>query len=230
MSKIPYVFLWSPKYEMFAKVLKAGIRNYDGLEDKSFFIPQEVFDSNSYKSPGHLMCGCSLKLQLTYDMLMSLPTNSYFIFSDADILIFPQKPLMELLNIYIKLEADAVFMRETMDKRFYNVGFSLLRVNDLNRQLFVDALKMYENQPDGLDGSFINACLKSYKGSCFFFPPELVATTCTVKELDAQVTNMGLMRSKLIVFQALCDANKKSEDAIKQKLEQYQILGVPVKI
>jgi hypothetical protein len=229
MSKIPYVFLWTPKYEIFANVLKAGIRTYEGLEDKSFFIPQEIFDANTYKSPGHLMCGCSLKLQLTYDMLKILPENSYFIFSDADILLFPQKPFMELLNLYIKLEADAVFMRETMDKRFYNVGFSFLRVNELNRKLFMDALKMYETEPDGLDGTFINHCLKSYNGSCFFFPPELVATTCTVKDLDAQSTNMGLMRSKLVVFQALCDANKTSEDSIKQKLEQYQILGVPVK-
>ena len=198
---------------------------YPELEDKSIFLPQEFFDANSNKSPGHLMTGCSLKLLTAYEMLKSLPENSYFIFSDADIILFSEKPLMELLKVYIDLEADCVFMRETMSREFYNVGFSLLRVNDVNRKLFLDALKKYETEPNGLDGSFINTCLVDYTGSCFYFPPELVATTSTVIDMIKKKASMKIMQSKIMVFQALCDADQPSEITIQQKLRQYRILG-----
>jgi len=222
---IPYVFIWTPKYKPFADILKKGLSMYPELEDKSIFLPQEFFDANSNKSPGHLMTGCSLKLLTTYEMLKTLPEDSYFIFSDADVILFPGKPLMELFKVYIDLKADCVFMRETISKEFYNVGFSLLRVNELNRNLFLNALKKYENEPNGLDGSFINTCLMDYTGSCFYFPPELVATTCTVIDMDKKKASLGIMRSKIMVFQALCDAHKSSEDMIQQKLIQYKILG-----
>jgi hypothetical protein len=221
---IPYVFIWTPKYEIFADVLKKGIKIYPELEDKSIFIPQEFFDAHSNKAPGHLMTGCSLKLLTAYEMLKTLPEDSYFIFSDADIILFPGKPLMELLNVYIRLGADCVFMRETMSMEFYNVGFSLLRVNQINRDLFLRALKKYESEPNGLDGSFINDCLKDYAGTCFYFPPELVATTSSVIDMDKKKASQYTMRTKIIVFQALCDAHKSSEQMIKQKLEQYKIL------
>lgn len=231
MTVIPYSFVWTPKYELFGRILKNCIEMYpDLLQDKSIFIPQEVWDSNANKSPGHFMTGCSLKLQVVYKLLHELPNDSYFIFSDADILLFPQKPLRELLNLYIKLEADIVFMREHLDMRFSNVGFSFIRVNDVNRDLFKRAIEMFEATPDGLDGSFINECLKTYRGSHFWFPPELVATTCTVKQLDENTSRIGVMRSKLCVFQALCDADKPSSFQLKQKLEQYEALGFPIKI
>ena len=171
------------------------------------------------------MTGCSLKLMTTYEMLKTLPEGSYFIFSDADVILFPEKPLMDLLKVYIDLNVDCVFMRETMSREFYNVGFSLLRVNDINRDLFLRALKKYENEPNGLDGSFINECLKDYPGSCFYFPPELIATTSTVIDMDKKRASHSLMRSKIIVYQALCDSHRSSEFMIKQKLEQYMILG-----
>jgi hypothetical protein len=224
--KIPYIFIYTPKYQLFADILKKGINSYSELEDKSIFLPQEFFDANSNKSPGHLMTGCTLKLRTTYEMLKTLPENSYFIFSDADVILFPEKPFIDLLKVYMNLNADIAFMRETISMEFYNVGFSLIKVNDVNRDLFLRAIKKYETEPNGLDGSFINECLKDYTGSCFYFPPELVTTTCTCIDMDKNKMRMGLMRSKIIVFQALCDADKSSEVMIKQKLEQYAILGI----
>ncbi len=227
--KFPYSFVWTPKYEIFAKTLKGCLAAYpDLLEDRSFFIPQEVWDANANKAPGHFMTGCSLKLQCVYKLLHELPEGSYFLFSDADILIFPSKPLRELLDLYVKVDVDIVFMREHMDMRFSNVGFSFIKVNDYNRDLFGRALEMFEKEPHGLDGSFINECLKTYEGTHFWFPPELVATTCTVKQMDENAARIGPMRSKIMVFQALCDADKPSVFQLSQKLEQYQILGYPL--
>lgn len=224
-EKIPYVFVWTPKYSIFSEILKNQLKPYPFLEDRSFFIPQEVWDANANKAPGHFMTGCSLKLQIVYKMLHELPNDSYFIFSDADIVIFPNKPFQELVDVYRKIDADIVFMRESLRHQFSNVGFSLIRVNDVNRDLFKRALDMFKDCSTGLDGSFINECLKTYTGTHFFFPPELVATTCTVKQMDEIQSNAMKMRKKIIVFQALCDADKPSVFQINQKLEQYQILG-----
>jgi hypothetical protein len=174
------------------------------------------------------MTGCSLKLQAVYKLLHELPNDSYFIFSDADILLFPDQPFYELLDLYRKVGADIVFMREHYETWFSNVGFSFIKVNDVNKDLFARAIKMFETEPNGLDGSNINECLKTYTGTHFWFPSELVATTCSLKQQDEIVHRQAKMRSKLIVYQALCDADKPTASQIYQKLEQYQILGIPI--
>lgn len=227
-TKIPYCFVWTPNYEIFAQILKKGIAEYPFLEDKSIFIPQEIWDTNSQKALGHPMTGCSLKIQMVCKLLLELPENSYFIFSDADILLFPEMPFFELIDLYRKLDADIVFMREHNGVQFSNVGFSLIRVNDINRNLFQEALRMFHQEPAGLDGNFINECLKTYKGSHFWFPCELIANTCSLSQQDEIESRISIMRSKLMIYQALSDAYTPVESQIIQKLTQYKILGIPI--
>lgn len=228
MGPIPYYFLWSPNYEIFANILKVGIGQYPSIfQDCSIFIPQEQYDTTLHENVGHFLCGSYLKLEKTYELLCTLPEDSYFIFSDADILIFPGKPLEKLIQTYIDIQADLVFMREATKLDFYNVGFSLIRVNEKNRQLFKQTLEEAYKHPLGLDGSLLNDAMKTYTGSIFYFPHEFVMTSSTLIDVQ-QKQNVSTMMQHLYVFQALCDPTRPKEERMFAKLMQYKSLGVPI--
>jgi hypothetical protein len=224
---IPWYYIWTPKYELFHKVLSFGIHNYPELvENKNIFMTQEDFNQYLNKAPGHYLCGCSIKLKKTYELLCTLPEGSYFIFSDADILLFPERGLEDLLSLYINQQADIVFMRESGNLKFNNVGFSLIRVCNANRELFKTALGRFEQEPGGLDGSFINEAIKSYKGRNYMFPVEFAATSSTLIEFQQNQHNVGLIVQSIVVFQAFVNPEHGVDNGIEQKLVQYKMLGV----
>lgn len=223
---IPFYFFWTPKYKVFADVLKKGLNHYPGIfENRELFMSQEEFDATMYKAPGHYLHGCFLKLEKTYELLHTLPENSYFVLSDADIILFPEKPIGELFELYMKIGADITFMRDIPSTKTYNCGFIFLRVCEANRNLYTQVMEECKRNPTELEQTIVNNCLKNYTGSLYYFPHELVTTTCGIIESDQRASNGMLMRKNIIIYQALCDADKPSEVTINQKLEQYKILG-----
>ena len=197
------------------------------FEDRSIFISQEQYDATLHENVGHFLCGSYLKLEKTYELLCTLPEDSYFMFSDADVLLLPGKPLDKLVQSYIDIQADLVFMREATKMDFYNVGFSLIRVNEKNRQLFKDAIEVAHTHPLGLDGSILNDCMKTYKGTIFYFPHEFVMTSSTMIDVQQKENRLAMM-DHLYVFQALCDPTKPKQERLMAKLMQYKMLGVPI--
>ena len=223
---IPFYYYWTPNYKVFADVLKKGLSYYPGIfEDRGIFMGQEEFDATMYKSAGHFLNGCFLKLEKTYELLKTLPENSYFVFSDADIILFDGKPIGELFELYMKMGADLVFMRDIPTTRTHNCGFIFLKVCQANRDLYKNVMEECKRTPTDLEQSIVNRMLKEYTGSLFFFPHEFVATTCSFIQSDQQVSNNMLMRSKCIIYQALCDADKPKDAILEQKMTQYKILG-----
>jgi len=228
-TKIPYYFIWSQSYEYFAQMLKQCIACYSNiLEDRSIFVEQSVFDEKIYKTPNaHFLQGCFIKLEKTYELLCTLPENSYFIFSDADVILFPNKKLNELLNLYIATDIDIVFMREGASSRTYNIGFSLIKVCDENRRLFQTVLELCKESPNELDQTLVNKALKSYNGTYHFFPTEFVCTTCVIADYNTK-KNIALTRDTYMIFQAISDPTLPKEQMIYDKLSQYKLLGIPI--
>lgn len=228
MGPIPYYFLWSKDYEIFVNILKLGLEQYpDVVEERGIYIPQEVYNETLNKAPGHFLCGSYLKLEKTYELLNTLPENSYFIFSDADILVIPEKQIGNLLNLYTSMGADMVFMREAANKPFYNIGFSLLRVNDKTRTFFKVVLEKAYKLRDGLDGSILNQSIKEFPGTVYFFPHELVLTSSTVFDIEHHL-RLDTIMPHVMVFQALCDPTKPKQERLIEKLQQYKAFGIPI--
>jgi hypothetical protein len=228
--KVPYHFIWSDKYQIFANVLKYGIESYsDIFEDKSEHYPQYVFDQSMNKAPGHFLCGCNLKLVKTLELLKTLPENSYFIFSDADIIIFPQRGLDKIVEEGINTGVDIMFMREAPERDCSNIGFSLIKVCDANRKLFEESLRLMEAEPSGLDQEFVNKALKTYTGKHQYFLPALVGTSSTlISYQNNDPSNFSSIINNIVVFQALCNPENGTDSAIVQKLQQYQMFGIEI--
>lgn len=228
MFPIPYCFVWSPDYEDFATILKRGIAEYSSIFTlHDTFISQEEYNQTLSNQERHFLCGSFLKLEKTRELLYTLPEDSYFIFSDADVALLPKTHLEKLLRYYMEVEADIVFMREAPQMNYYNIGFSLIRVNDRNRQLFQTILQKAEETPTELDQVLVNQALSEYTGSVFSFPHEFVMTSCSA--IDAQkVSNYETMCKHIYVYQPLCDPTKPKEHRRADKLGQYKVLGISV--
>jgi len=225
---IPYYYLWSDKYLILSLCLKEFISHYsDTLELRDIYLEQKLFDEQFKNSDAHFLCGVSLKIEKTYELLCSLEENSYFIFSDADIIIFKDKPLKELLEFYMKLSADIVYMKESCSENIANNGFIFLKVCDENRKLFKNILDKFIERPEELDMTLFNEELKNYEGLKYFFPTEIVATTTSSRELE-ECPNWQKMRKNHIIFQTLCNATLKNPGPIEQKLMQYNTLEINV--
>jgi hypothetical protein len=226
--KIPYYFIWSDKYKLLADVLKFGIQSYsDTFEDKSEYHPQHIFDQSMNKAPGHFLNGCNIKLVRTLELLKSLPENSYFMFSDADIIVFPQRGFDKLIQESINSGADIIFMKESPDNNTSNIGFSLIKVCQANRKLFEESLLLMAEMPTGLDQYFVNEALKLYTGKHGYFPTETVGTSSTlIYYQNNEPHNFNTIINNIVVFQALCNPENGTDSAIIQKLKQYEMFGV----
>ena len=223
-KKIPFYYIWTPKYKPFADVLKSGLEHYsDFLEDKDIFMTQEDFEATLSKTSeeGHFMTGCFLKIERIIELLYSLPENSYFVFSDADVILFPNKQLQKLLELYTTSDIDCVCMRESMACTVSNFGFCLFKVCDANRDLFLRILTMAKENPNGHDQGMLNDALRTYTGIHHFFPPEFVTTSSTLIDIYHRESNSSITKDAIMVHQTLVDASIKGIDAVYAKMVEY---------
>lgn len=228
---IKYHYQWSENYKMFRDILKFSLELYpDVFEISDEFIPQEkwnpILDSSIDKGL-HPIAGCWFKVYKIHELLHTLPENSYFIFSDVDIIIFPDRKLKELMDLYVNMEADMVFMKEAQNRDSSNFGFAMYRVNEINRKLYDHMLEEIKLDPHGLDQCIFNECLKQYNGSHFYFPPELVMTASSAIDCQHKTHNTATMFGKAMIYQAICDPTQGKESMIYQKIHQYKMFGIP---
>jgi hypothetical protein len=226
--RIKYHYQWSENYKMFRDILKFSLQLYpDVFEISDEFIPQEKWDNKIDNNPHGWLAGCWFKVFKIHELLHTLPENSYFIFSDVDIIIFPDRKLKELMDLYVNMEADMVFMKEAQNRDSSNFGFAMYRVNEVNRNLYDRMLEVIKIDPTSIDQCIFNTCLKDYTGSHFYFPPELVMTSSSAIDCQQKSHNASTMFGKAMIYQAICDPTKGKESMIHQKIHQYKMFGIP---
>ena len=195
-------------------------------------MDQSEFNKHIYKKPGEAYFnGCWIKLRKCYELLQTLSENTYFLFSDADVIVFPNKRIEDLFRLYMNIGANLVFMRDVPKLNVANCGFILIKVCQENRDLWKKVLDLAESGQASCEQGAINGMLRTYPKTVFFFPHEFVATTCTLREGELErESNVFPMRNEMMVFQALVDPTKDKKDVILQKVDQYQKLGIPIHV
>jgi hypothetical protein len=228
MFPIPLYYIWTPKYEVFHVILQDSLKLYtDVIEPRPIFISQEDFDNSLKEANG--FGGWFLKIDKILELLHILPTNSYFIFSDADMYFFPDKELKMLFDLYIKATIDFVGMRESNNQNITNIGFLLMRVCDEVRNLFINTHTIYENNKGISDQHLVNLSLKTFEGSAAHFPTVFVLTSSTMCEVCENMKIHDKMVSKAIIFQPLPHGDLDGFQKRINKLIQFTRMGVELR-
>jgi hypothetical protein len=228
MSPIPFYYIWTPRYECFHKLLSDSLLPYSTLlEPKPIFLTQEEFQATLSSSSG-AYTSWFLKIDCILEALHKLPEDSYFIFSDADVYLFPNRPIQELLNLYTKSKIDLVGMQESRSDPYLNFGFILLRVCDATRALFINTKRLNQETPGKSDQDLVNLALKTFTGTYGFFPPCFVSTMSTIEDMLETSICLSKSLSTIHIFQPLPHGDLPSREKLIAKLTQYYSIGVPI--
>ena len=198
MHTLPWYFVWSDKYGVFADILTSVV------SDKYFDlypieIPQEVFDRTTYKEGEHFLSGMFIKDYEIYKILQNTEENSYFIFSDVDVIAFEDE-LHNYLAPFLENRDnnDIVFYKE--NETSINVCFMLIKNTKKVRELYESIIQEHKIHKNDLDGSTMNKMLKTWDGKYSTFSPEYVASTINMEISQKTYKNICLFAASCTAF------------------------------
>ena len=127
--KIPWFYIWSPKYEIFHHILMSSLSDCPQFIMNPCFFPQSAFEYKRKAEDIHHFSGNALKLRMILNELKSLPEDSPVILSDADVFVTQPSRLYENC-ISMMHDYDIVGMSESIDDmKYINIGFIIFKNN-----------------------------------------------------------------------------------------------------
>lgn len=161
----PWYYVWSSRYRIFHEVLHFGARDISGVSLRPICIPQTIFDRKTEDTQQHFLTGIGIKIYCLLKSLQGLPVNSYFLFSDVDLIVL-DKELAVKLKEYEKNDITAMREKKGLDE--YNIGFMLIKHTPEVKQFFERVLQRIHKEMK-LDQDIFNEEIKQFSGSHGFF-------------------------------------------------------------
>jgi hypothetical protein len=129
MPPLSWYYMWSPKVEVFHRILQDIFDDSD-VQLHPIYLDQAMFDKDLYKAKGmHHWSGCVLKLDLILERIrLTEHKDKYIVFSDVD--IYVRKGIGAKMNESIKEGKDLYFLQETFTDRTANIGLILLKCTE----------------------------------------------------------------------------------------------------
>ena len=182
MTRIPWYYIWSDKYEIFHTIFQdITSRIYPFLREefaiRPIFIEQSEFDQKLNKTyQTHSFTGCNIKIDALIKCIES-NMGSNFIFSDIDIVIH-KSSIKEM--IIPKLQDDMTFMTEDTGSTQANIGFCLIKATQQTLEFWKQIQKLVVEE-SGHDQTLVNRLLKTtnLKTSLFSEKDIISQKTCT---------------------------------------------------
>ena len=142
---IPWFYVWSPRYEIFHRILQYQLQDVKDIELHPMFVAQSVFTKKD-KNSLHFLCGIGIKIYVLLKELKARP-GQFIIFSDVDLIVDAENLMKELPKYKNK---NIVCMRDIIGEEAYNIGFMLVKSTPDTIELFDSVLKkiMKENLLD----------------------------------------------------------------------------------
>ncbi len=218
-ERIPWYYMWTPKYEIFHRLIQEGMDRFPRLRadfcDRPIFFEQALFNKKlSTEASVHSFMNSNLKVDL---IIQCIEQNwgKYFIFSDADIFIRSAK-VKEMCAPFMELSYDSVFMAENSYDSEVNIGFILTRANEATLALWKD-IQAHINQNGGHDQSIMNNILREgWSGKW-----------CTF-DIGDVVSNKTYRDDKFIIFQFLSSCNGYESDMAEKLFSQYKFTNYDI--
>jgi len=182
MSRIPWYYIWSDKYEIFHTIFQdITSRVFPKIREefaiRPIYIEQQEFQKKLSKNiKEHPFSGCNLKIDALISCIEA-NKGSHFLFTDIDIII-RQPSIRALVKPF--LEYDMTFMTEDTDTKDANIGFCLIKATDETLSFWKEVQKRVLKEA-AHDQLIVNEMLKLTKRKFGLFSPKDIISqkTCT---------------------------------------------------
>jgi hypothetical protein len=164
-----WFYIWSPRYEIFHRVLQDCVKDISGIQMNPIFLPQSYFQK---KVEGHHFTGNSTKFRITLSALDKHP-GEYIIMSDTDLIVFNE---MGGFDTYLDSykSNDMTFMLDNYGSDVYNIGFCLIKSTPKTIEFVKHIIHRIDTE-NGHDQCIVNEELKKYSGPYgYFSTPDVV--------------------------------------------------------
>lgn len=217
---LPWYYAYSPRYEAFHWMFQDRIQSAY-FELRPQFIEQSVFDNVTYREGSyHYLCGCFVKQERIYELLKTLPENSYFLYTDVDYHIQDLDKLWESLYALMVSGVDMAFQYEPQNKPIHvcniNVGFGLFHVNQRVRDYFAAVLKAAAGENVKNDLDIMTEYLPPLADSVAVIPPEVISMPYSPYKYNAALIPI------------LCGNHGDYKKNLQEKYESLKSVNVPV--
>jgi hypothetical protein len=183
MSRIPWYYIWSEKYELFHTTFQdITSRIFPKLREqfsiRPLYIEQHEFSSKLSKNPHtHPFAGCNLKIDAVINCIEA-NMGKHFLFSDIDIIV-RQPTIKDMLAPF--QDHDMVFMTEDNNSQAVNIGFCYIKASKETLE-FWKTVQQKVRHEGGHDQDIVNQLIKSSPRlkTGLFSPVDIISQkTCT---------------------------------------------------
>jgi hypothetical protein len=225
MTPLPWFYVYSERYEAMHYMLHSHIYKDPDFRVHPIKVDQSEFAKTTYlESNTHFLAGCFIKQATILQILKQLPTDSYFIFTDVDILVFNTNGLREMFQSYMDKGCDMVYSWENSDQdipiKNYNIGISLIRVNEKTIKFFERFMEKSRTSVNTLDQNLLCSLLPEFPGTLGVFDKHVVTMSNFLNDLETT--------SKIKILQTLCSNHKDYHLNMQEKYMCMQNLGAPI--
>jgi hypothetical protein len=225
MTPLPWFYVYSERYEAMHYMLHSHIYMNPDFDVRPIKVDQSEFAKTTYlESNTHFLAGCFIKQAMILQILKQLPTDSYFIFSDVDILVVNSNGLLEMFQEYMDKNYDMVYCWENSDQdvpiKNYNIGVSLIKVTEKTIKFFENFMEKSRTTVNILDQNLLCSMLPEFSGSIGVFDKNVVIMSNFLNDLET-TTNIK-------IIQVLCGNNRDYHLNMQEKYMSMQRLGAPI--
>lgn len=219
-----WFYAYSPRYEALHHMLKDTIQD-SRIALTPLFVDQSEFSKTTYQDgTHHFFCGCFIKQEMILHILKKMPTGSYFLFTDVDLVVLNQHKLYDFFQTYISRQVDMVYMHEGQNADIpymnCNVGFALLRVSEKTIAYFEEVMRQARESVDKFDMEIMQPLFRTFPGTIETFDPEKIVLSNQVHAVPN--------KNEMLVVQLLCGNNKDYKMNMMQKYMGAKAFSVPI--
>jgi hypothetical protein len=208
MTSLDWYYVYSPKYEVFHRLMHKGVRDCSGFTLQPQFFPQSAFSTLYKEGSEHFFAGNCLKFNVMLDAMKECD-GRHIIVSDADLCVLQPAILRPYLENYMNY--DIVYMRDNFQNTTLNIGFGLIKCTQ-------DTLAFFKEVRDTIattgrqDQAIVNELLGKHPELTvgMFSTPEIIQSNMHRDVLDHQ--------EKILMVQMLCSGNTYDHNLVEKLL------------
>jgi Nucleotide-diphospho-sugar transferase len=221
---LSWYYVYSQRYEVLHYMLQ------DTIKDTRFnvvplFVDQSEFNKTTYKkNADHFFAGCFIKQEIIVRILKKLPTGTYFLFTDVDMVILNDDGLYDFFKTYMDRGIDMVYMWEGSDSnsdiKNCNVGFALLKACPQTIAFFETVLEKAPTSQNMYDMQVMLPLFSEFPGKIELFDKNVICLSNYFNETEP--------KSGIKVVQVLCSNNKDYHHNMYQKYCGIKAFRLPI--